>query len=103
MPSRTLPDDYYVLDQNGMRMHGRHNGVSFGVGDTVDVLVVDVTPVNGGILLSYVDGGVKGRKMSGKLNGRKPNLGETVVVQQVALNPASRRQKSKSASGRRKR
>ena len=47
-----LPDDYYVLDQNGMRMHGGHNGVSFGVGDKVDVLVVDVTPVNGGILLS---------------------------------------------------
>ena len=104
MPSRTLPDDYYVLDQNGMRMHGRHNGVSFGVGDTVDVLVVDVTPVNGGILLSYVDGGVKGRKMSGKLNGRKPNPGGN------RRGPAGRFKsskpkagKSKSASGRRKR
>ena len=75
MPSRSLPDDYYVLDQNGMRMHGRHNGLSFGVGDKVDVLVVDVTPVNGGILLSYVDGGVKGRKMTGKTGGRSADFG----------------------------
>ena len=64
LPSRTLPDDYYVLDGSGMRMAGRHNGLSIGIGDSVDVLVVEVTPVNGGILLSYVDGGKTGK--SGK-------------------------------------
>ena len=57
LPARTLPDDYYTLDKSGMRMVGRHNGMALGIGDAVDVLVVDVTPVNGGILLSYVDGG----------------------------------------------
>ena len=55
LPARSLPDDYYVLDGSGMRMTGRHNGLSVGIGDAVDVLVVEVTPVNGGILLSYID------------------------------------------------
>ena len=61
LPARTLPDDYYALDGSGMRMSGRHSGLSVGIGDAVDVLVVEVTPVNGGILLSYVDGGKTGK------------------------------------------
>ena len=78
LPARTLPDDYYVLDKSGMRMTGRHNGLSVGIGDAVDVLVVEVTPVNGGILLSYVDGGKTGkagrgrsRPKAGKAGSRK--------------------------------
>jgi len=66
LPSRSLPDDYYVLDGSGMRMSGRHNGLSIGIGDAVDVLVVEVTPVNGGILLSYVDGGKTGKAGRGR-------------------------------------
>ena len=69
LPARTLPDDYYTLDRSGMRMVGRHNGMALGIGDSVDVLVVDVTPVNGGILLSYVDGGGTAKR-SGR--GGKP-------------------------------
>ena len=78
LPARTLPDDYYVLDKSGMRMTGRHNGLSVGIGDAVDVLVVEVTPVNGGILMSYVDGGKTGkagrgrsRPKAGKAGSRK--------------------------------
>ena len=73
LPARTLPDDYYVLDGSGMRMAGRHNGLSIGIGDAVDVLVVEVTPVNGGILLSYVDGGKTGKAGRGRSRpqGRK--------------------------------
>jgi hypothetical protein len=47
---------------SGMEMTGRHNGVRFRVGDKLDVLVVEVTPVNGGILLAYVDGGRQDQK-----------------------------------------
>lgn len=79
LPARTLPDDYYVIDGSGMRMIGRHNGLSVGIGDAVDVLVVEVTPVNGGILLSYVDGGKTGKAGRGrtrpggkKTGSRKP-------------------------------
>jgi len=70
LPARTLPDDYYTLDKSGMRMVGRHNGMALGIGDAVDVLVVEVTPVNGGILLSYVDGGGTARGGSKRGPGR---------------------------------
>ena len=70
LPARTLPDDYYTLDRSGMRMVGRHNGMALGIGDAVDVLVVEVTPVNGGILLSYVDGGGTSKRRSGTRAGR---------------------------------
>jgi hypothetical protein len=73
---RSLPDDYYVIDDAGMRMRGRHNGLSVAVGDMMDVLVVEVTPVSGGILLTYVGGGADGggthraRKSSNKPGGK---------------------------------
>ena len=57
LPMRSLPDDYYVIDDAGMRMRGRHHGLSVAVGDKMDVLVVEVTPVSGGILLAYAGGG----------------------------------------------
>ncbi|MEK9790431.1 MAG: VacB/RNase II family 3'-5' exoribonuclease, partial [Alphaproteobacteria bacterium] len=74
LPARTLPDDYYTLDKSGMRMVGRHNGMALGIGDAVDVLVVDVTPVNGGIMLSYVDGGGTAKR-SGRGKPRKATAG----------------------------
>ena len=74
LPARTLPDDYYTLDKSGMRMVGRLNGMALGIGDAVDVLVVDVTPVNGGILLSYVDGGGTAKR-GGRGKPRKAKAG----------------------------
>ena len=75
LPIRSLPDDYYVLDDAGMRMRGRHNGLSVAVGDRMDVLVVEVTPVSGGILLAYVGGGSDGggARQRGKSAGKKGN------------------------------
>ncbi|MEC8641276.1 MAG: ribonuclease R [Pseudomonadota bacterium] len=76
LPIRSLPDDYYVLDEAGMRMRGRRNGLSVAVGDRMDVLVVEVTPVSGGILLAFVGGGSAGsatrpgRTSAGKRGGR---------------------------------
>ena len=67
LPVRSLPDDYYVINDAGMQMRGRHNGLALSVGDSVEVLVVDVTPINGGILLAYTGGGSTDRaRRSGK-------------------------------------
>ena len=68
LPIRSFPDDYYVLAENGMEIIGRHSRAKFRVGDRLDVLVVEVTPVNGGILLAYVDGG--GKRTKGKNPGQ---------------------------------
>ena len=78
LPIRSLPDDYYVIDDAGMRMRGRHHGLSVAVGDKMDVLVVEVTPISGGILLAYVGGGSEGggarrRGKSGTKGGGKHN------------------------------
>ena len=76
LPIRSFPDDYYVIDEGGMRMRGRRNGMSVAVGDKMEVLVVEVTPVSGGILLTYVGGGSTGsnrppgRKSTGKKGKR---------------------------------
>lgn len=70
LPIRSLPDDYYVLAENGMEVTGRHGRARFRVGDKLDVLVVEVTPVNGGILLAYVDGGGKTAKGEAPWRGK---------------------------------
>ena len=61
LPIRSLPDDYYVINDAGMQMRGRHNGLTVSVGDSIEVLVVEVTPINGGILLAYTGGGSTNR------------------------------------------
>ena len=97
LPSRTLPDDYYVLDASGMRMSGRHNGLSIGIGDAVDVLVVEVTPVNGGILLSYVDGGKAGKAGRGRPGGGRGNS-----ARRSGKKAGSKKAGGKKAGGKRK-
>ncbi|MEC9142659.1 MAG: S1 RNA-binding domain-containing protein, partial [Pseudomonadota bacterium] len=81
LPVRSLPDDYYVINDAGMQMRGRHNGLALSVGDIVEVLVVDVTPINGGILLAYTGGGStnsarpkgKGGAKRGRAGRKSPN------------------------------
>ena len=53
-----------------MEIIGRHSRAKFRVGDRLDVLVVEVTPINGGILLAYVDGGGKRAKSNKPRNGK---------------------------------
>ena len=103
LPARSLPDDYYVLDGSGMRMTGRHNGLSVGIGDAVDVLVVDVTPVNGGILLSYVDGGGRGKagrgrsRPQGKKAGAKKSRGRKASFKKANGKKVNGRRKQRNA------
>ena len=58
--------------------------MSVAVGDKMDVLVVEVTPVSGGILLAFVAGGSEGggrpgQKSSGK-KGRRHGSGKKRVA-----------------------
>ena len=73
---RSLPDDYYVINDAGMQMRGRHNGLTLSVGDSIEVLVVDVTPINGGILLAYTGGGSTNRaRPTGKSGSKRGRTG----------------------------
>ena len=76
LPVRSLPDDYYVINDAGMQMRGRHNGLTLSVGDSIEVLVVDVTPINGGILLAYTGGGSTNRaRPTGKSGSKRGRTG----------------------------
>ena len=59
MPLNALPDDFYDYDEQAQMLDGRHNGWQFVVGMHVRVKVTEVTPVSGGILLEWVEGGLQ--------------------------------------------
>ena len=72
MPLSGLPDDYYDLDAAGQTLTGRHNGWTFTVGTPLRVQIEEVTPVSGGILLRWIDGGTQSdnkRKKSSSKHG----------------------------------
>ena len=64
----------FVLASDVATPDGDYRGWLLAARDAVDVLVVDVTPVNGGILLSYVDGGGTAKR-SGRGKPRKATAG----------------------------
>ena len=67
MPLNALPDDYYDYDEQAQRLEGRHNGWQFNIGMHVRVKVTEVTPISGGILVEWVEGGCKITTKSRKL------------------------------------
>jgi len=96
LPLSGLPDDFYDLDSAANALRGRHNGWSFLIGTRLEVRVEDVTPVNGGILLSWVSGGT--------VDDRPPR--KRRAGQQKRAKPGQKRhpghRKSTAKSGRRK-
>ena len=59
MPLNALPDDFYDYDEQAQMLKGRHNGWQFNVGMHVRVKVTEVTPISGGILVEWVEGGLQ--------------------------------------------
>ena len=53
LPMRSLPPGRYTADRHGMRLTRGRGGPSLAIGDRVDVLVLEASPVSGGVLLSY--------------------------------------------------
>ncbi|MGV6820416.1 MAG: ribonuclease R [Parvularcula sp.] len=49
IPMRSLPGDYYIFDEATTTMVGRHTKAAYVIGQRVDVRLVEVTPVQGGL------------------------------------------------------
>jgi len=64
IPRRSLPRDIYVHDERRQTLRGRRSGVEFRLGDAVEVMLAEATPVTGGILLHLMDG--TGAQASGR-------------------------------------
>ena len=71
MPMRSLPEDYYELDQGNRRLIGRRHGFVFSMGDTLQAQIQSVEPASGGILLTFLDGGTFDKKVISKHKRRK--------------------------------
>lgn len=56
VPVRSLPDDYYVHDERSHQLVGRSSGLSFRLGDRVEVRLVEANPLTGGMMFSLLAG-----------------------------------------------
>jgi len=54
VPIKTLPNDYYIHDEERHLLRGRNNGMVFRLGDRVEVQLKEVTPVTGGMLFEVM-------------------------------------------------
>ncbi|MBT5515247.1 MAG: ribonuclease R [Rhodospirillaceae bacterium] len=52
VPIRTLPDDYYVHDDQLHTLTGSENGLVFKLGQTLDVTLMEAKPLTGGLILT---------------------------------------------------
>ena len=91
LPLNGLPDDYYDYDEASQSLEGRHNGWRFVMGLSLRVKVTEVTPVSGGILLEWVEGGLQSEK-----SGRK----SAKYAKNHGANASGRSARSKAANGR---
>lgn len=77
LPMKRLPNDFYDIDEHRHSLAGRATGLTFKIGDTVVVKLVDADPLTGGVLLDYVSGGTSGtpggRRGMGRSGSKRKN------------------------------
>ncbi|MBK8906398.1 MAG: ribonuclease R [Rhodospirillales bacterium] len=57
VPIRSLGDDFFVHDESRHRLVGRSTGLTFRLGDSVSVRLIEADPITGGLILQVLDGG----------------------------------------------
>jgi len=90
IPASTLGQDYFVHDEQTMSMVGERTGETFRMGDMVDVRLLEVTPLVGGLRFEMLSKGAAGKpagrkQFSGKRGKpvgkpRKPNKRQRSVA-----------------------
>ena len=91
LPLNGFPDDFYDYDETTQSLEGRHNGWRFVMGLSLRVKVAEVTPVSGGILLEWVEGGLQSEKSLRK---------SAKYAKKQGANASGRSARTKSANGR---
>ncbi len=91
IPIRTLGDDYFIHDEKNFALVGRHTGLTYRLGDAVEVRLVEAAPVAGGLRFELVSGG---RPRPGRNpNGRGGN----------SMRTQPRKKRNKANSGKKRR
>lgn len=98
VPIRSLPDDYYIHDEDRHVLTGRSNKLEFRLGDRVEVNLVEATPVTGGLVFEIAgySPSDKPATKSHKPSGGKPRkFGKKVKGKSRASRRAKRQQAAK--------
>lgn len=61
IPASTLGQDYFVHDEQTLSMVGERTGETFRMGDVVDVRLLEVTPLAGGLRFEMLSKGTAGK------------------------------------------
>lgn len=77
VPIRTLPDDYYVHDEDRHSLRGRRSGREYQLGETVEVRLAEASPVTGGMIFTLMDSGKTGGAPKAKGKKAKPSRGNS--------------------------
>ncbi|MBL6945809.1 MAG: ribonuclease R [Rhodospirillales bacterium] len=56
IPKRNLPRDTYIHDERRQTLSGRRTRKEFRLGDAVEVMLAEATPVSGGLIFHFLDG-----------------------------------------------
>lgn len=60
IPISRLGDERFYADENNMYMTGGTTGMTFRIGESVEVELEEATPLQGGLLFSLLEGGTHG-------------------------------------------
>ena len=71
LPMKRLPEDFYDIDEHRHSLAGRATGLTFKIGDTLLVKLVDADSLTGGVLLDYVSGGTTGTAAGRRSTGKQ--------------------------------
>ncbi len=73
LPARSLGAEYFRHDERRQAMIGERSGTSYGLGDTIQVKLMEAAPVTGGLRFELAEGGAPQRShRSGKPGGGRP-------------------------------
>jgi ribonuclease R len=74
VPIRSLGSDFFLHDEKRQALVGQRSHVRYGMGDVLNVKLVEATPITGGLRFSLTDatdaGSAPPRRRSGKPGGR---------------------------------
>ncbi len=56
IPKRVLPHDTYIHDERRQSLCGKRTRKEFRLGDTVEVMLAEATPISGGLIFHLLDG-----------------------------------------------
>jgi len=71
VPARSLPRDTYMHDENRQALRGRRTKREYRLGDQVEVMLAEATPITGGLILHLMEGGGAPAKRRGPKRNRK--------------------------------